>query len=166
MKIEMNLQGADGVLKTLKALPPEVVAKRGGPVKLSLAKGARFIRDKAKVRLRAAIEQGGSNSTGLLEANVISSRGKAPIGSKGERYLVRVRRKVYPNRNPERDGKVPSVRKSAQLMEYGSKHQPATPYLRPTVQQDGQQAINIITDDLVKRTDKVVKKLAQQNKGK
>lgn len=159
MKIDMDLQGVDGVLATLKSLPPEVVSKRGGPVKLALAKGARELRDEAKKNLRAAIAINGDESSGLLEKNVIASRGKPPIGVKGERYLVRVKRKRYPGRRA-------STHQTANFLEYGTSHQPATPWLRPAVQSKGQKVINTVIADLVKRVDKVVQKLAIQNKGR
>jgi len=162
MKVDMDLQGVDGVLATLRSLPPEVVSKRGGPVKLALAKGARELRDEAKKNLRAAIAINGDDSSGLLEKNVIASRGKAPTFGKGERYLVRVKRKTY----PDRSGKPVTTRKTANLLEYGSSHQPATPWLRPAVQSKGQKIINTVTTDLVKRLDKVVQKLALQNKAR
>ncbi|MCQ9615938.1 hypothetical protein L1889_03825 [Paenalcaligenes niemegkensis] len=165
MKIEMKLEGMDGVLKTLQSLPAEIVSKRGGPVKLSLAKGARVILSQAKQNLRAQIAANGDESTGLLEKNVIVSRGKPIHGSNGERYLVRVRRKTYPDRRV-RSRDVATTRKTASLLEYGSSHQSATPWLRPAVRQKGGEAINVITTDLNRRIALTIKKLAQQNKGK
>src|SRR5690606_29694739 len=98
MKAELGIRGIDGVLKTLNSLPAEVVSKRGGPVKLSLAKGARFLRDRYKERLRRAIHSGKTTrSTGELEKRVIASRGKKPFGTKGERYLVRIKKRDYLN---------------------------------------------------------------------
>lgn len=169
MKVEVQLRGTDGILATLHSLPAEVVSKRGGPVKLALAKGARLIRDQAQVNLKAAIARNGDVSTGLLEKNVIASRGKPPFGGKGERYLVRVRRKAYDGNKigkKQKAGKRVTTHKTASLLEYGSSHQPATPWLRPAVRHKGEQAINVITDDLQRRIGLVVKKLAQQNKGK
>lgn len=162
MKIEMHLSGMEGVLATLRQLPAEVVSKRGGPVKLALAKGARLIRDEARKNAERAIAEGGDRSVGLLVPNIISSRGKAPIGGKGERYLVRVKRKTY----PDRSGKPVTTLQTANLLEYGSSHQPATPWLRPAVMLKGQQAVDVITQDLARRLDLTVKKLAAQNKGK
>ena len=52
MKLEMNLQGTEGVLATLRSLPPELVSKRGGPVKTALRKGAQVIRKQAAADLR------------------------------------------------------------------------------------------------------------------
>lgn len=158
MKVEMKLVGADNIISLLRSLPAEVVSKRGGPVKLALAKGARLIRDEAKRNLQQAIAENGDVSSGLLLDNVVASRGKAIHGSRGERYLVRVRRKTY----PDRTGKPVTTHKTANLLEYGSAHQPATPWLRPAVQTKGSEAINVMTADLVARLDRLVKKLAKQ----
>lgn len=163
MKVEMHLTGIDGVLATLRSLPADVVSKKGGPVKLSLAKGARYLRDAEKANLRQAIAIGGQDdSTGLLEQNIIASRGKEPSGGNGERYLVRVKRKTYPGRQ----GKPVTTLQTANLLEYGSVHQPATPFIRPTVLAEGEKTIGIVTQDLVRRLDRIVKKLAAQNKGR
>lgn len=169
MRITLNVQGLDGVLQTLQSLPPEIVSKRGGPVKLSLAKAARVIRDQAKVNLKAAIAINGDVSTGLLEKNVVVTRGKEPIGTEGERYLVRVRRKAYDGNKigkRQKAGKRVTTHKTASLLEYGSSHQPATPWLRPAVAQKGEEAINVFTTDLNRRIDATIKKLAQQNRGR
>lgn len=167
MKVEFNLTGVDGVLDTLRSLPPELVSKRGGPVKSALRKGAVVIFKAAKQNLQqavaAATDEGDKLSTGLLEKNLVVTRGKEPTGSKGERYLVRVRRKSYPNR---KGGAVATTLKTAQLLEYGSSQQPSEPWLRPAFQATARQAISTIEVELGKAIARVVKKLAQQNKGK
>jgi HK97 gp10 family phage protein len=162
MKIEMHLRGVDGVLATLRRLPAEVVSKRGGPVKLALAKGARLIRDEAKKNLERSIAENGADTTGETVKAVIASRGKAPNNGKGERYLVRVKKRTFINAR----GRKTSTLMTANLLEYGSSHQPATPWLRPAVMLKGQQAIDVITQDLARRLDLTVKRLAAQNKGK
>lgn len=163
MQVEATITGLDGVLDTLKSLPAEVVSKNGGPVKSALRKGALVIRDEARrneARIAATPNADGSNpSTGLLQENIIASRGKAPNSGKGERYLVRVKRKKY----PEGDA---TTLKSAQLLEYGASDQPAQPWLRPAVQSRGQQAIDTIIKTLNEGIQRVVKKLAAQNKGR
>src|SRR5690606_194908 len=95
MKITMDVKGLDGVLQTLQSLPPEIVSKRGGQVKLALAKAARVIRDQAKANVRAIVAEPNkdgrpSKSTGALEQSIIATRGKMRGGIKGERYLVRI----------------------------------------------------------------------------
>jgi HK97 gp10 family phage protein len=164
--VELKLTGIDGVLATLQSLPPEVVSKRGGPVKSALRKGALVILKAEKQALQAATantsDEGKRYSTGLLLANLIASRGKAPTSGKGERYLVRVRRKSYARKG----GKATTTLKTAQLLEYGSSQQPAEPWIRPAFNANARQAIGTIETELVKALDRVVKKLAQQNKGK
>lgn len=162
MKVEMNITGIDGVLKTLQSLPPEMVSKRGGVVKLSLAKGSRFLRDAAKQNLAAQIAKNGDESTGLLMQNIIASRGKKPNDSNGERYLVRVKNKSY----PQSGSKPVTTLKTANLLEYGSEHQPATPWLRPAFASKARETINLITEDLVGRLDKLINKLAKENMGR
>lgn len=156
----MKISGLAGVLETLKALPPEIVSKKGGPVKLSLAKGARLLRDEAIKNLRATANP--DIETQLLVDNVIATRGKAPAGGKGERYLVRVKRKTYPRNDKE----AVTTHKTGQIKEYGSVNQAAEPWLRPAVQNKGPEVVTVITDDLIRRIDRTVKKIAKQNTGK
>ena len=163
--MEMNLNGLNGVLETLKALPPEVVSRRGGPVKSALRKAAVVIFKQARANLQAATanvnDEGENFSTGLLEKNLVVTRGKAPRDGKGERYLVRVRRKSY-----QRKGKTVTTLATANLLEYGSSKQPAEPWLRPAFETRAGEAIRTAETELIKAIDRVVKKLANQNKGR
>jgi HK97 gp10 family phage protein len=166
MQVEVKLEGLNGVLETLKSLPPEIVSKGGGPVKLALKKGATVIWEQAKKNLEVSVantsDDGKRYSTGLLLKNLVVTRGKPPFSSKGERYLVRVRRKTY-----ERGGKKKvTTLASANLLEYGSAKQPAEPWLRPAFNATAEQAIRTIEADLIKRVNAVVKKLARQNAGR
>ncbi len=162
----MKLTGIDGVLDTLKSLPPEVVSKRGGPVKSALRKGALVILRQEKANLQAVTantnDEGKRESTGLLLKNLIASRGKAPTGGKGERYLVRVRRKTYPRKS----GKPVTTLATANILEYGSSKQPAEPFIRPAFLSKAEEAIKTVERELVAGIDRIVKKLAAQNKGK
>ncbi|ENM0054916.1 hypothetical protein [Stenotrophomonas maltophilia] len=162
MKVELQIHGIDGVLSTLEALPAEVVSKRGGPVKLALAKGARLLRDQAKDNFRRSVAQGGADSTETTVENIVASRGKAPVGTKGERQLVRVKRRSYINAK----GAKTTTLRAAQLMEYGSATQPARPWLRSAVQRRGSQIIDVVSEDLLKRLDQITKRLAAQNGGR
>ena len=164
MKTYVDVSGLDDVLRMLQQLPAEVVSKRGGPVKLALKKGATVIYKQADINLMLATQGMVSDekqySTGLLRKNLIVSRGKEPLGSKGERYLVRVRRKSY----PDRKGEVTTTLKTAQILEYGSEKQQPDPWIRPAFQSKAEEAIRVISDDLRERLDKIVKKLARQAK--
>ena len=165
MKVEIQLSGLTGVYETLRSLPPEVVSKRGGPVKAALRKGAIVIlkQEKANLQTVTANQTGEEReSTGLLLANLIASRGKAPTEGNGERYLVRVRRKSYARKS----GKAVTTLQTANLLEYGSSKQPAEPWIRPAFAAKAREAITTIETELVKGIDRIVKKLAQQNKGR
>ncbi len=159
MKIDVNVSGLDGVLNMLKSLPPEIVSKRGGPVKTALRKAAQVIHKQAKINLQSNIN--GTNdhvekySTGLLLQNVIVSRGKAPTDGKGERYLVRVKRKTYQDRH----GKPVTTLKTAQIKEYGSSKQPAEPWLRPAFESKASEAIRTAETELIKAIDRITNKL-------
>lgn len=161
LRIDFDISGIDGVLRTLNSLPAEVVSKRGGPVKLSLAKGARLMRDEVKKNLQASIARTADPDgvTGLLEKSIIASRGKEPTSGRGERYLVRVKRKTY----PDRSGKPVTTLKTAHIKEYGSEHQEADPFIRPAYLSTRSRVVSVVTSDLVQRIDKIVAKLARQN---
>ena len=166
MKVEVKVSGLDGVLDTLKSLPAEVVSKRGGPVRAALRKGAVVIQKQEKANLQAvtvnAEDPNKAASTGLLLKNVVVTRGKAPSSGKGERYLVRVKRRVY-----ARIGSKPvTTLKTAQLLEYGSSQQPAEPWIRPAFQAKAEEAIKTVESELLRSIDRIVKKLAAKNKGR
>lgn len=164
MKTEMHLHGMDDVLELLRSLPPEIVARRGGPVRAALRKAAGVIHRQALANLRAntAATSDGARRTsiGHLEKQVVVTRGKEPFGGRGERYLVRVRRKAYPNRSDV------STLKTAQLLEYGSSQQPAEPWLRPAVVARGQEAINAATRELVAAVERAARKHLKATRGK
>ena len=82
--VEVKVTGIDGVLDALKALPPEIVSKRGGPVKSALRKAAQVIRKQAIANLDSVTQDvsvdGELYSTGLLKKNVVVTRGKQLVG--------------------------------------------------------------------------------------
>lgn len=164
--VEIKLTGLNGVLEALKSLPPEIVSKRGGPVRQALRKGAVVILKQEKANLQIVVNNatasGKRESTGLLLKNLIVSRGKAPSSGKGERQLVRVRRKSY-----ARDGGKPvTTLQTANLLEYGSAKQPAEPWIRPAFNAKASEAIDTIERELVRAIDRIATKLFKQNAGK
>lgn len=160
MRVEMKLTGVDHVLALLKSLPPEVVSKRGGPVKTALRKGAVVIFKAARANLQQAVSNATTEerrqSTGLLLKNLVVTRGKEPRDTKGERYLVRVRRKSY-----GRKGKPVTTLATAQMLEYGTVKQPAEPWLRPAFETNARQAIDTATAELARGLDRIVKRLGR-----
>jgi len=158
-EIALKERGIDEALALLKSLPPEVVSKSGGPVKAALRAGARVIQKEAALNIARATDNLSSDeggSTGLLQSSVITSRGKAPSSGKGERYLVRVKKRVY-----VRAGEQVTTLKTAQLLEYGSEKQPAEPWIRPAFNAKAETTIRTVQIELVKAIDRVVTKLAR-----
>jgi hypothetical protein len=157
----VKIDGIDNVLNLLSGLPKEVVSKRGGPVLRALRSGARVIQKEAALNLARNVnafdDDGDRQSTGLLLKNLVVTRGKEPTGSKGERMLVRVRRKSY-----QRKGEPVTTLKTAQILEYGSSKQPAEPWIRPAFNSKAMQAINVTIDALLKDLDRIVRKLGKK----
>ena len=164
MKVEMKLSGLDGSLDTLHSLQAELAGKQGGPVLAALRKGAKVIDAQHRANLQAvtsnATDAGTRESTGFLAKNLAVSRGKPPFGGKGERVLLRVRRKGYPGR-----AKV-STLQVANLLEYGSSQQPPEPWIRPAFLSRAAEAIQTTERELLAAIDRIVRKLAAKNKGR
>lgn len=159
----VEISGLKGVLDTLLSLPQEVVYKRGSPVKLALKRGAQIIRDEEKRRLRELQNQMGRNDvTGLIEKNLIATRGKPPTAFNGERYVVRIKKKLYQGRK----GPAVSTVKAAQIFEYGSEKQPVRSFIRTSFEAKAEEAINVIAENLIDRVNRMVNQLANINKGK
>lgn len=160
----LELEGLGPVLDMLRALPPEIVSKRGGPVRAALRKGAVVIFKAAQANLQQAVatsgDEGARVTTGLLLKNLVVTRGKPPAAGNGERYLVRVRRKSY-GRTDGGSGKPVTTLKSAQLLEYGSSQQPAEPWLRPAFAAKAEQAITTIEVELLRAIGRAARKAAK-----
>ncbi len=160
--VRIKIDKLEGVLNLLQSLPPEIVSKRGGPVLQSLKKGARILQDEEKRRLKnvLAARNTGKYSTGLLMSSVIVSRGKAINGSKGERVLVRIKKRVYPRQG--NNDKVTTTLKTAHILEYGSEKQKKTPFIKPAFEAKARTVLNEVPNDLVKRLNKIVKSLSRR----
>lgn len=157
----LKLKGLDGVLRTLQELPVEIVSRSGGPVKVALRAGARVLLQEAALNLARVTDNLSTDSeenTGLLLSSLVATRGKAPSGGNGERYLVRVRRLSY-----KRPGPATTTLQTANLLEYGSEKQPAEPWLRPAFAAKAVTAIQTVESELIRGVDRVVTKLARQN---
>lgn len=162
----VRIVGLEGVTKTLRELGP-AAAKRGGPVGQAVRKAAKVIQAQEIENVRAIIlepNEGGlpSESTGLLEKNIVVTRGRLPAGVKGERFNVRVRRKPYPK---ERSGtKTVVTSQVARLLEGGTAKMRAHPFIRPAFDAKKQAALNVIVTELPKAIVRLQKKIAKANK--
>lgn len=169
MKVVTKMEGLEGVLATLKSLPPELVSKGGGPVRFAVRKAANIIRDEAKAQMIARGNTPGATSknyaTGFTAKHIISKRTKL-TQIKGERFVVTVRSAPHPNGNKIGKGRAIRTNDIAFIMEAGSAKQPAEPWLRPAFDTKRQQAATTMEVELKAAIDRIVRKLARQNKGK
>jgi len=163
-----KLEGLEGVLATLRSLPPEMVSKNGGPVRVAVRKAANIIREEAKSQMTARGNSPGQTArnyaTGFTAKQIISKRTRL-TKIKGERFVVTVRPVPHPSGN--RIGKRPiKANDVAFIMENGSATQPAEPWMRPAYATKKDLAMQTMELELKAGIDRVVKKLARQNKGK
>lgn len=153
-----TLHGLDDVLAKLKALPPEIVSKSGGPVKTALRKGAKVIADEAVRNIRQIVDQpdeSGYVSTGLLAKSVVVRRDPRPQRSgANERFRVLLARKKYPGR------KLGTIA-TGRYLEFGTEQRPATPWLGPAFMAKRQEALDTVVRELLAGVDKVVRKLSR-----
>lgn len=167
MKLELKLQGLDGVLESLKMLPPELVSKRGGPVRSALRKGAVLIQKQAKANFDAAVNSPGKSglnqSTGFTERQIVVRRRNPGPNINGERMVVTVQPKKHPSGRKYRKGVI-QANDIAFIMEMGSRTQPATPWLRPAFIARAEEAIRLTEDELFRQVDRIWLKLIRTNK--
>lgn len=151
----VQIRNADEIARKLEQLPAEVIGKRGGPALKALRKGANRIRNKARANLRGvtsnATATGENESTGLLLKNLVTTRGKAPNDGKGERVLVRIRKRAY-------EGRAVTTQQTAAWLEYGTEDQPAEPFLRPAFQAEAAAAITTVENEFLREVERLVSK--------
>lgn len=175
-KFEVRLYGLDGLLETLKQLPPELTKKNGGPLRAALRRGASVLVKEAKRNFRAAVAQPGvsgiTESTGFTERHIVAKRRKMYDGMNGERYVVTVNSKPHPNgkkmkrRGRKKSSGVITTNDIAFIMEYGSKNQPATPWLRPAFLSKAEEVIRTVEADAIKGVEKLVAQVAAKQNWK
>ncbi|MDQ3288648.1 MAG: hypothetical protein M3Q42_10400 [Pseudomonadota bacterium] len=159
----IRIEGLAGVLDTLKRLPPEIVSKAGGPVKLALMKAAEVLRDEAKLNVRRIIDEPNKDeepreSTGLLLLSIQAKRGRV-IGQKGEAQVVSIKRgQKYPDGRQPKKGDLTATQ-VGRLLEYGSEKMQAKPWLRPAFEAKKQEAVETFTREITKRATATIKRL-------
>lgn len=164
----VKIEGLDGVLKTLRELPPEIVSKNGGPVRSALSKAANMMLAEAKLNVRKIIDapnqSGGDESTGLLLLSLRAKRGRLGGGEKGELYSVGIKQKqMYPAKFQDKRNSVSAAKVGRQL-EYGTEKRMPMPWLRPAFDAKKGQVITMFVSELNKKLGAIVRKLARKNR--
>lgn len=164
----VRVEGLAGVLETLKQLPPEIVSKSGGPVKMALKRAAEVLRNEARANVQLIIDQPNadgqmSKSIGLLKKSVVASRGKLKAGLKGEAYKVRIKPRPF---YPADRGTTLTPAQVGRLLETGTEKRKPMPWLRPAFDSKKNAAVQTFVEEMKKRTQVVINKVAAQNAGK
>ena len=157
----VRIIGLEGVMRTLQSLPPELVSKRGGPVRSALRKASLVLVNEAKANVQRIIDEPNidgeeSKSIGHLQKNIITVRDSKMRG--GERYYVRVRRKAYPADRTKK-----TATGVGALLESGTENRRPMPWMRPAFEAKKHEVLRFFTQEINAQLDKIVKKLARQN---
>lgn len=164
----VHLEGLRGTLDMLKRLPPELVSKSGGPVKLALKKAAEVLRDAARANVQRIIDEPNldeqaTKSTGLLKKSIVAARGKMPPGLKGERYSVRIRKN---QKYPETRGKGLTAVQIGRQLEEGTERRDPKPWLRPAFDEKKGAAVDTFVSEVNRRGQALIDKLDREAKAK
>lgn len=161
----VRIVGLEGVLKTLRELPPELVSKHGGPVRSALRKASLLMVNEMKANIQKIVDEpnigGRDRSTGLLKDNIVTTRTSSRMKQKGEQYRARVRRKVYPKIGNE---KTVTTAQVGALLEAGTEKRRPMPWARPAFEAKKGEVIPLFTLELNKSLTRIVNKLARKNK--
>lgn len=166
----VEVQGLAGVLDALRRLPPEIVSKAGGPVKMSLKRAAELLRDEAKANVRRIIDtpnEGGDDlSTGLLLLSIQAKRSRMRGGERGEAFVVAIKRgQRYPQNRQGQKGGITAVQ-VGRLLEYGTERRQPMPWLRPAFDAKKGAAVQTFVAELTARTQKVIDRVEREARAK
>lgn len=167
----VRVEGLEGVVKTLKELPPEIVSARGGPVRRALRKASLIMKKEMQANVQKIIDDPNVSadgrviavkSTGFAVKNIITSRRKNPPGIRGEWYRVGPRlRKKYAAVSA--GAKEVTVVQNLRLLETGTERRRPMPWARPAFDAKKNQALQIFPVELKKDIARIEKRLAKKN---
>lgn len=163
MAEQLQFNGLDGLLASLKSLPVEL---QGKPLQAAMRRGGNVIRDAARARVRRA--------SGFLVQQIVvrrantRNRSRAGVGPGGEYFTVGVKtgkRVKYANtkrnRRQRRVGKAYVQAGWAyywRYLEFGTKKMAARPFLTPAGEAKGPQAAQIMIDETRAALDRLLAK--------
>lgn len=176
-----EIEGLGELLRTLQALPKEIVSVKGGPVRVGLRAAGKVWQRAAQANIDRIVAEPNKDgrpsvSSGTLKKAVIVSRDPNPHRSKAnERVLVRLRKKDRaPNgqsvhayggslefgsiRQRNAKGKRMTARQKLAYLEHGGESVQAKPWLRPVVPEKSAEALNVFIAETRKAIDRAVKK--------
>ncbi len=158
-----NIKGVDEVGRRLRALPPALGSKGGGPLRYALMQGAKVL--VAGAQRRVAVK------TGQLRDNIVAKRERNPKAmGVTERYDIGMKggtRKLANNRRNRRSGRAGQIVRTAgkvfygRFVELGTVKMPARPFLRPTIEGDRDESLDAFRKAFLYAVERAEKKLGR-----
>lgn len=176
----VRIEGLEGVLEQLQALPAEIVSKAGGPIKFGLRAAARLLQEEMRANVDRIVAEENKDgrptaSTGALRESIQVKRIKVQRGQKGERMLVGVLKlskryaKTRANARAQRAGKAYEVLPAtyyAWFLEFGTERQDAKPFVRPAYDAKKQEALSVFSVEVRRRIELAIKRAERLARGK
>lgn len=158
-----TLHGADDLLARLKALPPELVSKRGGPVAAGLRKGARVILKEAQRNILAVTRD--SAAAGYVPTKVLHDALAIRRDPRPQRSGANEKMQVFVRRNRKYEGRLNTRGKpltaimTARWLEFGSEHQRAEPWMLPAFMASRERALQTVVVEIEAGINRIIKKM-------
>ena len=157
------IKGVDEVGRRLRALPPALGSRGGGPLRYALMQGAKVFVEGARGRVAV--------KSGQLRDNIVAKRERNPK-SKGvtERYDIGMKggtRKLANTRRNRRTGRAGQIVRTAgkvfygRFIELGTAKMPARPFLRPTIEAEQGRALEAFRAAFLRAVELGEKKLGR-----
>lgn len=157
--VKVKVNGLGDLARALKALPPEIASKNGGPLKTALRAAAVVIQDDAKSR--APVD------SGVLRDAISVKRDPRPLDVT-ERYVVK----------PTRSRRVQRIIKTKKgnigstsawywhFLEFGTKYITARPFMRPAFDSQKSNALQAFIGKLQTGIKRAAAKVARGKRGR
>ena len=147
----VRLEGLKELLETMQRLAPEIVSRRGGPVRVALRKAAVVVQKEYRANVDRIAAEGETNeSTGTLRKAIIVSR-KKPGNFKGERFWLRIKRGA---KNPSGV----TANTYGGVLEWGDQRVPAKAPMRRAWEAKKSQALQTFMAEMPKAIEQAVKR--------
>jgi len=163
MADQVRIEGLDGLLDTLRRMPPELIKGARSPVAFGLRRGANLIRDEARSRA--------PKDTGLMARSIATRRMNARQRRRAgadEYVSVGIPRRSRKYANTKRNRGKGRVGQSYEFdgwayywkfIEFGSKKNPnGSPFLTPAAEAKGPEAARVIAEQIREGIDRIAKR--------